>query len=198
MPRVTQQYRDRRREQILAAARRCFVREGFHQTSMADIFAEANLSAGAVYGHFRSKNEIIAAIAEDVILQVAQAVEPTFAREPTPRLDEAVQAGLEAIDDIAFGPDGFAYLAPQVWAEAVRDPSLAEVIQARYRDLYALIAQLVEAEQAVGRVARDGDPAEVAKIIVSIYMGYLLQRVLVGNVAPAAYASGLAAVTRQN
>ena len=33
MPKVSQQHRDARREQILAAARRCFLRDGFHATS---------------------------------------------------------------------------------------------------------------------------------------------------------------------
>ncbi len=44
MPKVTQQHMDARREQILDAARRCFLRDGFHSTSMQDLFAEAGLS----------------------------------------------------------------------------------------------------------------------------------------------------------
>ena len=43
MPKVSQQHRDARREQIMAAARRCFLRDGFHATSMQDLFAEAGL-----------------------------------------------------------------------------------------------------------------------------------------------------------
>ena len=65
MPKVTQQYRDARRDQILGAARRCFLRDGFHSTSMQDLFAEAGLSAGAVYRYFASKDEVIVAIAEE-------------------------------------------------------------------------------------------------------------------------------------
>ncbi|HEY0718123.1 MAG TPA: helix-turn-helix domain-containing protein, partial [Streptosporangiaceae bacterium] len=52
MPKVTQQYRDARRDQILSAARRCFLRDGFHVTSMQDLFAESGLSSGAVYRYF--------------------------------------------------------------------------------------------------------------------------------------------------
>lgn len=59
MPRVTQEYRDQRRQQILTAARRCFIREGFHKTSMTDILSEGDLSAGSLYGHFKSKHEMI-------------------------------------------------------------------------------------------------------------------------------------------
>src|SRR6516165_12628 len=65
VPKVSQQYRDARRDQILDAARRCFLRDGFHATSMQDLFAEASLSSGAFYRYFASKDDVIIAIAED-------------------------------------------------------------------------------------------------------------------------------------
>jgi TetR/AcrR family transcriptional regulator, transcriptional repressor of aconitase len=64
MPKVSQQYRDARREHILNSARRCFMRDGFHATSMQDLVAEAGLSAGAVYRYFASKDEMIVAITQ--------------------------------------------------------------------------------------------------------------------------------------
>ena len=67
MPRLTQRTRDARRRQILDAARRCFTRNGFQATSMQDIFTASGLSAGAVYSHFTGKDEIVTAIADDVI-----------------------------------------------------------------------------------------------------------------------------------
>ena len=63
MPKVTEAHRESRREQILIAAWKCFSRKGFHSTSMADVIKEAGLSAGAVYLYFRSKDEIIVAVA---------------------------------------------------------------------------------------------------------------------------------------
>src|SRR5262245_36272493 len=56
---------DRRRRQIMAAAIACFRRRGFHQATMAEICAEAGISAGALYRYFSSKADIIGAIAED-------------------------------------------------------------------------------------------------------------------------------------
>ena len=65
MPRITPERREAKRAEIVAAARRCFSRDGFHQTSMPDIAAEAGVSAGAPYRYFASKEEIILAIAGD-------------------------------------------------------------------------------------------------------------------------------------
>ena len=66
VPRVSADHLTARREQILAAARACFLRNGLHTTSMQDLIREAGLSVGAVYRYFKSKNEIINAIAETV------------------------------------------------------------------------------------------------------------------------------------
>ena len=82
MPRVTQQHRDERREQILAAARRCFLRDGFHGTSMHDLFAEADLSSGAVYGYFASKDDVIVAIAEENLQDVVAMIHVVAMKQP--------------------------------------------------------------------------------------------------------------------
>src|ERR1051325_2409346 len=65
-----------RRDEILEAAERCFVRSGFHQTSMQEICAEAGMSAGNLYRYFPSKEALIAGIAERDRAEVGQ----SFAR----------------------------------------------------------------------------------------------------------------------
>lgn len=49
---------------ILDAAKKCFVRAGFQGASMHQICAEAEMSPGALYRYFPSKEAIIGAIAE--------------------------------------------------------------------------------------------------------------------------------------
>ncbi len=164
---------------------------------MSDIFTEAGLSAGAVYGYFKGKNEIIAAIAEDVIGRITATLEPIIDQAPTPALHEAIREGLRSTEALAFGEDGFARLAPQVWAEALRDPDLAAVVHERYRGIHGLMTHLVETAQAAGHVAADADPAEVAKVLVGGIMGYIIQRLLIGNVEPDSYADALAALVGQ-
>src|SRR5271163_2817521 len=65
MPRVKPEHKEERRAQIIAAARTCFARSGFHRTTLQDVFAEANLSAGCVYNYFQSKEDLVLAIAEE-------------------------------------------------------------------------------------------------------------------------------------
>lgn len=70
-----QALKDRRRREILRAATRCFVRHGFHQTTMDQICVTAGLSPGAVYRYFRSKHAIIESIAGTELAVVEQLIE---------------------------------------------------------------------------------------------------------------------------
>ncbi|MBS4083493.1 MAG: TetR/AcrR family transcriptional regulator [Rhizobiales bacterium] len=72
MRRANTQLQMDRREEILAAAKSCFSRNGFHGTSMQEICAEARMSPGGLYRYFPSKEAIIAGIAEQDRADVAE------------------------------------------------------------------------------------------------------------------------------
>lgn len=55
---------DERAEQILGAARTCFLRKGYFATKMDEIARESGLSKGGIYFHFSSKREIFRALVE--------------------------------------------------------------------------------------------------------------------------------------
>lgn len=56
---------DERRDQILVAARNCFVEKGYASTSMADISRVSGLSKGGIYFHFESKMQVFLSLVDD-------------------------------------------------------------------------------------------------------------------------------------
>ena len=90
MPKVTAQYLEARRNEILDAAFACFRRRGFHQTTMQDIYREAGLSAGAVYHYFHSKEEMISAAIDRNTAEWTGLIEEVRSLEPSP--DQALEA----------------------------------------------------------------------------------------------------------
>ncbi|MDP9240673.1 MAG: TetR/AcrR family transcriptional regulator [Actinomycetota bacterium] len=65
MPRVTQDHVDARRRQILDGARTCFARHGFEGATVRRLEEEIGLSRGAIFHHFRDKDSLFLAAAED-------------------------------------------------------------------------------------------------------------------------------------
>jgi AcrR family transcriptional regulator len=166
------------------------VRNGFHATSMQDVLAEANLSAGAVYRYFRGKDEIIAAIAGEVVAEVAGALDVAFRADDPPPLDEVLGAAFLAIERVD-AEQGFARLALQVWGEAVRSPALAEMIRGEVPRLRDTLARLVRVYQDRGLMAADAPAEQVAQVLVGLPPGFVFQHVLLGDVDPAAFRAGL-------
>jgi AcrR family transcriptional regulator len=197
MPRVTDEHRASRREQILAAGWRCVAREGFHKTSMADVIRESGLSAGAVYLYFRSKDEIIAAIAEKVVAGADVIFDEVLARETPPTLHEAVRLIVTRIEQIATSGEGeLIKVALPTWAEAVRNESIRGVVARAYRHLRHRMQELVERMQASGNFDPDADPEQVAQVLFGLMPGFVLQRVILGDITAESYATGLADLIR--
>jgi len=176
MPKVTQEHKDARRQQILAAATRCVATQGFHRTTMADVIREAGLSAGAVYGYFTSKTELIRAIAESALGPATERLEQLLT-DPAPITPAGLVEELIASALRAHG-DSSPRIAVQVWAEAARDPEVAAMAADRMRDLRRALAACVRRCQSDGTLPTDGDPELMAQILTGMLPGYVLQRLL--------------------
>lgn len=180
MPKVSQQHRDARREQILAAARRCFLRDGFHATSMQDLFAEAGLSSGAVYGYFASKDDVIVAIAEENMRCVTEMIHTLATQHPS-RPAGAVLADVMDMLHAQDARDGLGKLTVIVWSEALRNPLLAAQLTAMVTQIRADLAEVIQ--QSSGNLPV-GVPADVlAGTLISLVPGYLLQLAILGPAA---------------
>jgi AcrR family transcriptional regulator len=173
VPRVSPDHLVQRRRQIIDAAIRCFARAGIHSTSLQDVFAEAGLSAGAVYRYFPSKQSLVLAIAQGVRDQLAALIGDD-AGEPVSLADEARRL-IRAFDAVESDPDR-RRVAIAVWSESQHDPEVAEVVTEVVRGVVDTLAGRLGALQRAGALAPDVDATAAAQVLVAVLPGYLLQR----------------------
>lgn len=194
MPKVTDEHREQRREQILMAAMTCVAQEGFHKTTMAHVIKASGLSAGAVYGYFRSKDELILAIADRALGYLDQALGELLSRDPVPSPVEVTQhLTTMLVQRAETGPVDLTRIAVSAWAEAVRDEGVRTAVAARIGMLRRKLAELIVTQQASGTVDPDADPESVAKSLFGVMPGFILQRLVTRDVTPEEYAAGYAA-----
>lgn len=74
MPRVSQDHLDARRRQILDGARMCFARHGYEGATVRKLEETIGLSRGAIFHHFRDKETLFLALAEDDAARMAEVV----------------------------------------------------------------------------------------------------------------------------
>lgn len=177
MPKVSEAHSQARRQQIIDAAYRCFARKGFHQTTMREIYQEAELSPGAVYHYFDSKHEIIAASFDfDYARSIQLFNAAAESAEPLSALIELVVflfSGLKEASTLGAGR-----VNVQGWGEALINSSLHQTIQrvmAIYRDV---IQRIIRSAQAKGQIDPEIDALALTNALISLYYGLELQLAL--------------------
>lgn len=183
---------ERRRRQILDAAIACFRRRGFHQATMAEICAEAGVSAGALYRYFSSKADIIGAIAED-------------------KRGESDQAFLRAAEEQGFIPamclaargffdkfaEGDGALIADIFSEAIRDDAVAAPLRASDAQSVKIFMQAVKAAQKRGEIAATLDPEIVTDTLFAALEGIGLRRAFRRDIDPDAAVSQFRALAER-
>ncbi|MEU8224885.1 TetR/AcrR family transcriptional regulator [Kribbella sp. NPDC048915] len=195
MPKVTEEHRLARRAQIVAAARSCVIEQGFHKTTMADVIRTSGLSAGAVYGYFKSKEEIVGAIAEDALSTVDEFFNTLLASsEPLSPL-AALDAAIHQVVAIAERPGGdVTRVAVQAWAESLRNPEVKAIAVGKYSQLREHMEAVARRAQADGTLDPDTDPRWIAQAMFGLLPGFIIQRLLIGDVTADNFTAGLRAL----
>lgn len=196
MPRVTPQHTEARRAQILDAARHCFVRNGFHATSMQDIQRASGLSAGAIYLYFRSKQEIVTAIAQGVLGTIVAVFEIPPADAPRAGLDDLLTRFLTAANRLQEERQLFAVILP-VWAEALRDPAMHAVLIGEFAGVKGKLTDLLVDYREHGVLEPEVDVETLTMAVIGLVQGYIIQTALLPEATSfARYLAGVRALLR--
>jgi AcrR family transcriptional regulator len=162
-----------RQARILDAAEHCFVRSGFHRTTMQDVAAEAGMSPGNLYRYFRSKDAIVMALTERDRARIGEDFS-TFARS-----DDFLGIFRHlARKHFAEEPRERAILCLEIWAEATRNKAFAEISEAFETDIYDRMTSLFQAAQANGAVAPGVDPGSLAFLVSTLADGLFVRRAI--------------------
>jgi AcrR family transcriptional regulator len=136
------------RTELIDAAERLFISEGFHATSVADVAAEAGYTTGAVYSNFASKEDLFFAVyerrAETAVRRVERSIQELGPAAAVERIgtDTAARRGRD---------DGWLAVFVEFWAHVVRTPEL----RARFAEIHTRASQPVA--DAVDRLTGGGE-----------------------------------------
>ena len=157
------------RQRLLDAAATVFGRDGFEGARVAQIAEEAGLSVGAIYNHYGSKAELLAAVVEQHSAQELGRL--LTAGRPMGVLELIAEQGKR----LDHGPVAAPLLVELITASR-RDPEAAQILLREVSGREDLMAELIRFGQAAGDVTSDADPAVVARFCLMLGLGSLLLR----------------------
>lgn len=179
MPKVSEAHLELRRQQILNAAIACFARKGFHQTTMADIAAEAGVSDTLAYRYFSGKEELV----EAAVRQHGDAIADGLLGAPDGVED------FQTLVDLLIGTNLRRFEQPEemkstmgmyfrAWAEALHDEKTRQEVVDRWRHHFDLAEGLVTRAQKAEQISGRFDPRAVAWVMLATHYGLNLLAVL--------------------
>ena len=171
MPKVLPEYLETRRREILDAAAACFARDGFHRRACRTSATRPNLSPGAVYRYFPSKEAIIEAMCERNTVEDAETIRAAI------DTDSAANAFTELTRIFLLGVEDHegCALCLQLLAEAPRNPVILESVRRGRTAVREALTGFIEKGQARGEFNASLDAEAVAQVMCSLYMGLIVQ-----------------------
>lgn len=155
-----------RRQQILDAALECFSAKGFHAARMDDIVHASGLSKGALYWHFKSKDEIFLGLFDRYEELIWQGWDALAGEPPVARLKRQGEVVLETLMASRVLLDA--------WVQFLHHPQVRERFARIYRESRRRLAAVLAEAAAAGDIRTlDGD--HVAAAYTALVEGLVLQ-----------------------
>lgn len=179
MPKVSDAYREARRDEIGRAALRVLERRGVRDTSIAHIVEESGLSTGAIYSHFSTKAELARYVVARFLMPRLDALEASGARGEllTPR--QAIRGMLSV-----FGEAGLSTaLVLQFWGEAMVEPGLHDEMLRTAGRLRAALTRAIgpwAAAQTEDEAQAEALAADTARSVIALAQGYIANTAVFG------------------
>ena len=157
---------DEKRQEILEAAEKCFIRGGFQGTSISQICAAAHISPGHLYHYFDSKEAIIDAIADKGL---ERATGHFQAMMQGPNALDALSAQIEIMK--SQPQHAGTILVLDMLAEAGRNPAMAKIVQKQSKKICAFITDLLRCGQDCGHIEKTLDVDVTANLLLCLIDG---------------------------
>jgi AcrR family transcriptional regulator len=182
--RVTRaEQQQRTREEILAAADRLFVEEGFHATSVDQIANAAGYTKGAVYSNFAAKEDLFFAVYERRMDRAVADLERTLAQAADPAA--WIESVLADTSSRRGRDDRWLSTFFEFWAHVIRRPALRERFAAIHARLEVPFVAAVRRHADQHGVEPTLDPLQTHLAMACMSMGLTLERLIRPDVVEA-------------
>jgi AcrR family transcriptional regulator len=156
---------DVRRAQLFQAALEVCAEKGYHSTRVDDIVKRAGLSKGALYHHFRSKQDLFLALFESMIREFSELMQQT--RQQSSSAIEALRSSMrlfgqwiEANPDLIRGMMDFYILG-------AREPRFRQAFIGYYEELVQVVVDIVRDGMQNGELDAKLDAERVAWVFIT-------------------------------
>jgi AcrR family transcriptional regulator len=174
MPRIAEETRSRRRQNLIEAAWRCLARKGYRNLTVDDVCLEASTSKGSFYGYFDSKRHLLTALLEDDEASLDEQVDDLERQQlgSVERLRRLTRAILDRAENAAV-----VQVRADLWTELLTDEAVRAQFAGTVQRRRVRLREWIEKGVAEGELV--ALPANAfASVLLALADGLMLHRQL--------------------
>lgn len=171
-----------RRRQAVAAARAVIAREGVADLTLRGVAAEAGVPLGTMQYAFRSKQELLRAVIEDVVGQISEVLRESARLEGG--LAVAMRESLEGFwDQLVAERPGLQLMQYELTTYALRATGHEELARWQYEQYCDIVSDWCRTAIANAGESTTVDCAQLGRLVVAGLDGLIIQRLCAGDEA---------------
>ncbi len=165
------------RNGLLETARRVFIEQGYHNTTLDQVAEAAGFSKGAVYSNFGSKDDLFLALLDELMEERVRELAAQLERAagaPNFLKELARQATRHRM---RLAPE-WTLLLMEFWTHAARDPELRRQFAAQHARLMEKVARQVAQVAAQRGILPRRPPLDVVRALSAIGHGMAMEELI--------------------
>jgi len=148
---LTEDELTRRRNEISNAAVQLFLQKGFTETTMREIAAAAQIGKSTLYDYFKTKDEVLLTVIEDMILGATTEAR-SIIEQPSPAIERLRQVMMKHIEYLVAQKEVYLKLSYEVQRLSLESQRRIQLHRHAYQDLVRRLIEEGIAEGAIRRV----------------------------------------------
>ncbi len=174
-PKVSTQYKAETRDRIISSAVINFSLNGFDKARMEDIAIDADVSKGALYLYFKSKEDLFYAICQNNVKKLKGQLDVLFSQSKGDLLHNA-ERFYDSFQDMV--KDDEQKIAFEIISECSRNKRLRKVMYEQRMMIFGIVSEYLNLQIEKGFFKKDVDVNAIACGLVSLYDGLSLSKII--------------------
>ena len=177
MPRIVD--RDKKRSEIAQKAIEVLAKRGFQATTIQEIADAAGLGKGTVYHYFKTKEEILSVVSEEIFHEMERSFGAALLRidKPMEKLSALIEEALHVTEDV----ENLFIVYSELWLMNIREDKYNDYmsfIKNLHNDLKNLTAGMINEGKRQGLWAKDTDSEALAAYLVASFDGVVVHYIM--------------------
>ena len=170
MPKIVN--RDKKRSEIAQKAIAVLAKRGFQATTIQEIADAAGLGKGTIYHYFKTKEEILLVVSEQIFHETERSFGAALLRidEPMEKLAALIEEALHITEEL----EHLFIIYTELWLMNVRGDhsgDFVSIMKRMHNDLKDLVAKMIEERKRQGFWNEDTDSDALANYLISSFDG---------------------------